>query len=66
MEHDDSEPPSTGGSTFRRLQRRRGIIAELDNTLRASWQAIIAECEPVAEAALERAMERYTKYGLTD
>jgi len=66
MEHDDSESPSGSGSTFKRLRQRRAIIAELDNALRASWQAIIAECEPFAEPALERALERYTNCGPRD
>jgi len=64
MDDDTTSPPGTPSSrTFRRLHQRRELLAALDKMLSAYWQAFVAECEPLAEPALERALERYAKEG---
>jgi hypothetical protein len=65
MEDGDNNgtPPEPKVMSFRRFQQLRGIRSKVDQMLRSCWQQRINECAPLAEAAVERALERYAKNG---
>jgi hypothetical protein len=63
MDEESGSPPNGPRGTFRHLQQRRGVLAELDHMLRAYWEALVTEGQAFAEAALERAEERYAREG---
>jgi hypothetical protein len=60
MEDDNSKSPrlSPQCSSIRRFQELRAIRTRIDAMLRAHWQAFVAESNPLAEAALDRALDR--------
>jgi hypothetical protein len=65
MEDDDPELPPVAPteSPFPRFHARRGLIVCLDKAAQAYWRMLVAEGEPLAEATVERACERYARNG---
>jgi hypothetical protein len=56
-------PLSPHRSSIRRFQELRVIRTRIDTMLRAHWQAFVAESKDLAEAALDRAIERCAERG---
>jgi hypothetical protein len=63
MDEDDQKSPPIAPtvSPFRRFHQRRGVIVRLDQKARLYWQSLVAEGEPLAQAAVDRAYERYAR-----
>ena len=61
-EEDTTKPPVAPSQLRRRIRQRRNLIARLENAVATYWQALLSGSAPYADAALERAIDRYAKH----